>query len=404
MTTNERPGEETALSGPEEILATIPKAMSEDEAQLVQRQAEELVRRLEGAAGAQELELLDSVTNAGIEAERNAAGQLDLLKTRMGTFLDEGGTGGEIAEGLRDLRLTLNKINPHEMTDGGALSRLIGFLPVIGSRYNPVVRALSKIALRYEPVSQQIVTIETKLRDGRALLVRDNIELRKLYEDVESQQLHIQQNAYLGELLAQHLTRILEQVEEPARHDRIKTVLEGVMSRVQDLRTVTEVHAQYFVSIEMSWQNNNRLGQSVERTLLLATNVVTVGLAIQSALMRQRRVAEVAVKTREFLADLITANASAILQHTQEIGDLYSNPVIPMDKITQAHGDLIEALDVAGRMRQESIEAATQNIAELTKKSAELEEKLSGFASDGLGVIGPGASKTASPPALEQER
>lgn len=327
--TDERTGEEqgtaeTSLSGPEGVLPTIPKAMSEEEAQMVQRQAEELVRRLEDAAGAQELEMLDSVTNAGIEAEKNAAGQLNLLKTRMSTFLDEGGTGGEIAEGLRDLRLTLNKINPHEITDNGALGRLIGSLPVIGSRYNPVVRALSKIALRYEPVSQQIVMIETGLRDGRALLVRDNIELRKLYEDVESQQLHIQRNAYLGELLAQHLTRILEQVEEPLRQDRIKTVLDGVMSRVQDLRTVIEVHAQFFLSIEMSWHNNNRLGQSVERTLLLATNVVTVGLAVQSALMRQRRVAQVAIKTREFLGELITANASAILQHTQEIGDLYS--------------------------------------------------------------------------------
>jgi hypothetical protein len=37
------------------------------------------------------------------------------------------------------------------------------------------------------------------------------------------------------------------------------------MSRVQDLRTVIEVHAQFFLSIEMSWHNNNRLGQSVEQ-------------------------------------------------------------------------------------------------------------------------------------------
>ncbi len=164
-----------------------------------------------------------------------------------------------------------------------------------------------------------------------------------------------------------------------------------------------EVHAQFFLSIEMSWHNNNRLGQSVERTLLLATNVVTVGLAVQSALMRQRRVALVAIKTREFLGELITANASAILQHTQEIGDLYSNPVIPMDKIAQAHGDLIEALEIASRMREESIEAAKENIAVLSEKAAELEGKLSGFGSDGLGALGPTASMPASPTALDEE-
>ena len=36
-----------------------------------------------------------------------------------------------------------------------------------------------------------------------------------------------------------------------------------------------EVHVQYFVSIELTRQNNNRLGQAVDRTLTLATNVVT---------------------------------------------------------------------------------------------------------------------------------
>ena len=48
-----------------------------------------------------------------------------------------------------------------------------------------------------------------------------------------------------------------------------------------------EVHLQYFVSIELTRQNNNRLGQAVDRTLTLATNVVTIGLAIQAALVRQ---------------------------------------------------------------------------------------------------------------------
>ena len=47
-------------------------------------------------------------------------------------------------------------------------------------------------------------------------------------------------------------------------------------------------HTQFFVSVEMSHQNNTRLGQSVERTLTLAINVVTVGLAIQTALARQK--------------------------------------------------------------------------------------------------------------------
>ena len=149
--------------------------------------------------------------------------------------------------------------------------------------------------------------------------------------------------------------------------------------RVQDLRIMEEVHVQYFVNIEMSWQNNNRLGQAVERTLSLATNVVTVGLAIQSDLIRQKRVVEANVRTRDFLGDLVAANAGAIRRHTQEIGDLYNNPVISMEKITQAHNDLIEALNTASRLRQEGIETARESIAKLSQMSATLEQKVSGF-------------------------
>jgi uncharacterized protein YaaN involved in tellurite resistance len=72
---------------------------------------------------------------------------------------------------------------------------------------------------------------------------------------------------------------------------------------------------------------------------------------------------------------LVAANAAAIKTHTQEIGDLYTNPVIAMDKITQAHNDLIEAMDIADRLRQEGINVAKENIANLSKLSATLMQR-----------------------------
>ena len=362
---------------------TPPKKISDEEAEKVRSQAMELFKQLEHAAGSKEMELLDGITNVGLQAQRKAARQLDLLKTPLGALLKEGGTSKDIANGLRDLKLTLNEINPHEMTQSSILSRVFGMLPFFNGRYNLVTRALSKVALRYEPVSRQVTAIETKLRYGRALLVRDNVELRKLYEDVEIQQLAIQRNAYLGELLIRHLSRLLEQTEDPEKRDKIQGALHDVAMRVQDLRTMEEVHVQFFVSIEMSRQNNTRLGQSVDRTLTLTTNVVTVGLAIQTALIRQKKVMEATRRTREFLGDLVVANATAIRRHTEDIGDLYKEPVIAIEKITQAHNDLVEALTIAGRLRQEGIEAARDNIAQLGQLLAGLEGRISGLLTEG---------------------
>ncbi len=133
----------------------------------------------------------------------------------------------------------------------------------------------------------------------------------------------------------QRLNEMLESTDDALRRERVRNVLYDVSIRVQDLRTMEQVYIQFFVSIEMTRQNNTRLGQSVERTLSLAVNVVTVGLAIQAALARQKRVLEATQRTQEFLGDLIAANAATIKKHTTEIGDVYNNPVIAIEKITQ---------------------------------------------------------------------
>ena len=215
-------------------------------------------------------------------------------------MLGQEGPGSEIANDLVDLRLALNQINPHELRQASGMRKLLSYVPLV-NRFTPAIKVLEKIAIRYEPVSKQVTMIEGKLREGRQMLARDNIELRKLYEQVEQQQLPIQKNAYMGELVMQQLTELQERTDDTLKVERVRNALHDVSMRVQDLRTMEEVHIQFFVSIEMTRQNNNRLGQSVERTLALGSNVVMVGLAIQSALTRQKRVMEATQRTREFL-------------------------------------------------------------------------------------------------------
>ena len=391
MVTEERPeGEEEIVAtsleaAPELELGTTeinepnaPKGLSEEESQVLKTRALALVTDLGEASGSKELELTDSITNIGLQAQRSGGGELDLLRTRVGDMITSGGPGEDIAKDLVDLRMALNQINPHELQQASGARKILGWIPFVG-KITPLVRVLARIAIRYEPVSKQVTMIESKLREGRQMLARDNVELRKLYEQVEQQQLPIQKNAYLGELVMTQLDDLLGNTEDTLKVERVRNALHDVSMRVQDLRTMETVHTQFFVSIEMTRQNNNRLGQSVERTLALGTTVVTVGLAIQSALSRQKRVMEATKRTQEFLGEMIVANAASIKQHTAEIGDLYNNPVIAMDKITQAHNDLIEAMNEADRLKQRGIDEARVNIAKLSELSTEMRERSQGL-------------------------
>lgn len=378
---NDTPPIEHAPAGVELALGTTtapaaPATMSAEEVNDARRQAVELVRSVRESTGSRQLAALDEVGNVGLTSQRNAGRQLELVQVRLSTLFDEGGASKDVASDLLQLRVALDKINPsNERQRLG--TRVVAAVPFL--RNTALVRSLKKIALRYEPVSKQIVVIETRLRAGRSMLMRDNVELRQLYEDVESQQDAVQREIFLGEVLLGELQTLLDEVDDPREQNRIRTAVHDVAVRLQDLHTMQEVHVQYFVSIEVTRDNNHRLSQAVDRTLSLATNVVTIGLALQAALARQKDVKEATERTREFLGEVIAQNAAAIRRQTEEIGDLYNEPVIAMDKLVQAHQDLISALDTASQLREQGIATARRNIDELTQLTRDMTPRVAGL-------------------------
>ena len=213
MATNEieeNMGESTELVqiGDQEMVSTkaiepkAPQGISQEEDQEIKDRAMALVAQLVDASGGREMELADGITSIGVQSQRKAGAELDLLKGRMGEILSGNGPGAQISKELVNLRITLDQISPSQVGKAGLAGRFAGKVPFIGGTAQ---RTLRKIAIRYEPVSRQVAFIETNLRDGKALLARDNVELRKLYEQVEEQQLPIRKNAYMAELVMQHL-------------------------------------------------------------------------------------------------------------------------------------------------------------------------------------------------------
>jgi uncharacterized protein YaaN involved in tellurite resistance len=344
-----------------------------EEAADLKERASEIVRGLEQAPGSKGLELADGITAVGIQAQRRAGEDLDFLRARVGELLSDKGASGQVTKDLVELRLNLERIAP--LVSGRARG-LLRAVPFSAS----MVKQLERIAVRYETISRQVVQIERRLAEGRALLRRDNVELRKLYEDVEAQQPPIERNIYLGEALMTELQELLGRTSDPMKRDRFQTVLFDVSMRIQDLRTMQEVHTQFFVSIEMTRVNNSRLGQAVDRTLSLTTSTLMVGLAIQAALSRQKQVLAATQRTRQFLGDLVATNAAVIKQQVSEIGDVYRNPVVAIEKLTQAHNDLIEALNTAGRLEAEGIEMARANVEKLRQLTQDLAQRTTAIA------------------------
>ena len=349
------------------LVPLAPKGLdSAAEAALVERAAE-LAGKVKAGPG--DRQLSRQLGALGAREQQSAAQEINLLKTRVGSLLSEvDGEGGEIPKALVELRHQMDEINPHVLSQPGKLGRLLGRVPGIG-------KVLKNIAVKYESVQTQIDAIMAGLRAGKDRLLQDNAELEQLYQQVKQAQLGIQQSAYVGELLWQKLDDALVDCD-PGERQKLQAMMHRVAMRVQDLRTMEQVNLQFFVSIDMTLQNNDTLAEQVDRTVMVTQNLLTVGLAIQAALAQQKKIAKAVKGVQETTAAMLEANAAAIGRQTVEIGEMQNNPVLALESVKKAHNTLLDALDKMDEIRQLGTEKARTGIAELNRMSAVLEPKV----------------------------
>ena len=168
--------------------------------------------------------------------------------------------------------------------------------------------------------------------------------------------------------------RVVE-VYGPESSGKTTVALHAIAMRVQDLRTMEQVNMQFFVSIDLTTNNNHLLAQAVDRTLTVTTNVITVGLAIAAALANQKRTMEATKATQEDAGNILASNAAAIRQQTSEIAQMYNNPVLALEKVQKSYDDLMAAMDEVEKVKRQGIDTAKQGMARLSDMSGKLAQK-----------------------------
>ena len=347
----------------------VPANLPDAEAEELRERARGLVAQLDAAP--EDRRLARSLGALGSDAQQRAGREIDLLKAKVGTLLNDlDGPGAKIPQGLLQLRKTMDTVNPHVLASKprGLISKLLRKAPVIGD-------VLADIAVRYESVQTQIDAIVGGLRAGKDELLQDSLELDRLYEQVRAAQSEVQKAAYLGEMLWQGLEQQLGAATDAAERQRLETLVHRVAMRVQDLRTMEQVNTQFFVSIDMTVQNNDHLSDAITRTVTVTSSLLTVGLAIQAALANQKKIMDAVQETQDYTADMLAANAASIRQQTAEIGDMYKNPVLALDKVKQAYDDLMGAMDQMDEIRRAGTESARAGITQLEEMTTGLAPK-----------------------------
>jgi hypothetical protein len=158
------------------------------------------------------------------------------------------------------------------------------------------------------------------------MLRRDNIELRGLYAQAEAEEANAASELFFAEALGRELKAVVERATDAHKRELVENALQDVSTRIRDARILHEIRLQFFASLAMTRDNNNRLIQAIEVTLNLLFNALAIGFTIQAALARRQR-------------------APASAKRASQLGNAHEHPVGALIRLRKISGDLLHAID-----------------------------------------------------------
>lgn len=351
-----------------------PATLTDRQASELKAQADKAVQSLVKAEGSQAMALSDSIANVGICDQKAVSSGIQLLQEKMGSVFygaKKSQVTADLTKNVSELQTALVRINPKDIQKETRY-RIVRYVPFLG---NWLVRVLKESNTRSLTLQQFIEHLEDSLKNGETILKQDNAQLLVMCRDIEDKQKLVAADAYYAEVLMEKLDEAIIQTQDEKKKGQLQKVLFRVSTRAQDLRAMENINEQFSVAIEMTRDNNDMLVGTVQRMLSMGMNVVYVSMAIHAALLRQSNVLAAAQGTRDFIGNMIVSNATQINNHIKEIGDLYKEPIVAMDKIGKACELLEQAIDETNKLKIESIERAKGNIAKIKVLTEEIKTK-----------------------------
>ncbi|PWK42182.1 toxic anion resistance protein [Pleionea mediterranea] len=346
---------------------TPPKWAESSKVESLKTRAKELVATTKEKAGPALSRVVDGI---GAPAQKKMASANDLMAGSVNSLLAGLEGKSPTGEKLLELRSTMDELNPHSLHNAWWFS----WMPKGIKR-----KAISRFIQRYQPMQTHVNEIFNGLRAGKDELLETSIELEHQYDEITEAKREIEAEIYIGELF-------IEQVEQqeatagddPQEQQKLATVKNQAMRRIRDLRTMEQAAVQFFISIDQTIATNSLLSEQIDSALTVGPMVMQNALRIQAALAKQKAVEKAVKGFQDGLGDMMAQNAAAVNQAAQNVGDLYNNPVIGLEKLEEGFDQLMSAVNTANETMANSTTKAREVSDRLSQMTKELEPVAAG--------------------------
>ncbi len=339
-----------------------PKWAKETDLSSMKDRSKALMVQVKEKAGPALMRAVDAI---GGKSQKKMLAANDLMSQSVGSLLKGLDGKSPTAEKLLELRSAMDELNPHSLHNAWYFS----WMPKGMKR-----KAVSKFIHKYQPMQSHVAGILDGLRAGKDDLLETSIELEHQYEEIAGAQKEIQSEIYVGEIFITELEQLESETDKGDIQEtqKLASVKNKAARRIRDLRTMEQAAVQFFISIDQTVATNELLSEQIDSALTVGPMVMTNALRIQAALAKQDSVKKAVQGFQEGLGEMMAQNATAVNQAAQEVGDLYNNPVIAIEKMEEGFDQLMQAVQTANETMANSTIKARESSARLAEMTAQL--------------------------------
>ncbi len=279
--------------------------------------------------------------------------------------------GGPIADGLVELTMQVEDLDPVQLNETGAVSRILGMIPGVG-------KPIKRYFMKFESAQTIIERIMNSLEAGRKQLIMDNKILAADQERMRDITLQLQKVIAIAQRMDELLSDKLAAGEIEDQEARfIETeLLFPLRQKIQDLHQQLLVNQQGFIAIEIIIRNNRELIRGVKRAKDVTLTALQVAVTVALALNNQKIVLD-KITALNVTTDRLLSNTSEMLaSQGVAIQKQASSTMLNMDSLKNNFQILGQAVKELSEFRQKALPEMANAITAMGELAKEAEQEI----------------------------
>lgn len=272
------------------------------------------------------------------------------------------GEGGKVAEGLLNLRRTIEDLDPSRA--GSFNSRkLLGVIPM-GRKVENYFQKYQSSQAHLNAILNTLYRGQDELRKDNASIEQEKVNLWNLMHKLRG---YVELARAIDENLTARLPELQARDPEMA-HVVQEELLFAVRQRQTDLLTQLAVSVQGYMALDLMRRNNLELIKGIDRATTTTVSALRTAVIVSQALSTQKLVLDQITALNSTTASMIEATSSMLRQQGAQIQQQASTATIDVNRLQAAFDNIYAALDDVSSYRLKALDSFAQTTAALQQQ------------------------------------